>query len=98
MKVTNDVTAISGMAESRSVGAAGERDVASSQRSSEGLPSASTLELSGQVADVEEIAQAARQADAIRVDVVEQAKADMAAGTLTADSNELAALIARDLF
>lgn len=56
------------------------------------------LHLSQRVEEVERIGTIAREEPGFRPDVVEQAKADLAAGTLRADPNELASLIARDLF
>jgi len=97
MKVTNEVGAISGLAESRAVAGAGEREAASSARS-QGSSASSSLELSARVGDVDEIVRAARATDELRSEFVEQAKVDMAAGSLTADSMDLARLIASDLF
>jgi|GEM_PF-3734320 len=59
---------------------------------------ASSLELSADVGHVEAIRSAAKSEPDFRPDVVAQARADMAAGTLTADSGELAALMAQDIF
>ena len=61
-------------------------------------PAASSVELSAGVADVEQIADIARAEPSFRADVVDQAKADLAAGTLAVDAAELAALMSYDLF
>ncbi len=61
-------------------------------------PAPSSVALSAGVADVELIAEIARAEPSVRADVVAQAKADLVAGGLAADSAELAALMFSELF
>lgn len=74
------------------------------ERSASGLDSsavagaAASVSFSDKVEEVQEIARAAKAEPEVRQDAVEKAKLDLQAGQLQADPNELAALIARDLF
>ena len=65
---------------------------------SAGLQSGGTVHLSQRAEEVQQIRDIAKAEPEVRTEIVEQAKADLAAGQLTADPMELAAAIARDLF
>jgi flagellar biosynthesis anti-sigma factor FlgM len=72
---------------------------ASSRAQGAGLAGpAGTVRLSERVEEVERVRAAAKAEPEVRPDVVERAKAELAAGKLTADPHELASLVARDLF
>ncbi len=63
-----------------------------------GLDDPSSVQLSARAEEVQHARELAKAEPEVRAEVVEQAKADYAAGQLKADPAELAALIARDLF
>lgn len=76
-----------------------DRELRGAERAGGAKDSASSsVELSADVADVEQIADIARAESDFRADVVAQAQADLDAGALVVDSAELAALISYDLF
>lgn len=62
-----------------------------------GAPAPGLVSLSGEVDDVRRVADLARGEPELRPDVVEQARKDLDAGLLTADAEELAGIVARDL-
>ena len=98
MKVHND-NGLSALQTARTESASSQ--TASSREkapTSEANFATSSLELSSDVGKVEQIRELAKAEPDFRPDVVAQARADMAAGTLTADPAELAAMISRDLF
>lgn len=70
------------------------------ERAGSGLASvnASGVSLSSEVQEVQDIVRTAKSEPEFREQVVEQAKADIEAGQMSADPQELAALIAQDLF
>tara|TARA_B100000029_G_scaffold17297_1_gene17736 strand:+ start:1572 stop:1907 length:336 start_codon:yes stop_codon:yes gene_type:complete len=57
-----------------------------------------TVTVSERVVEAERIREIARSEPEVRTDVIQRAKADLAAGRLEADPMELADLISRDLF
>lgn len=63
-----------------------------------GLQSGGSVQLSQQARDMTQIQELAKAEPEIRADVVEQARADLAAGQMQADPMALAEMIARDLF
>jgi flagellar biosynthesis anti-sigma factor FlgM len=63
-----------------------------------GLNEAGSLTLSRRAQEVAMALDIARAEPDFRPEVVEQARADLAAGRLTADPNALASMISRDLF
>jgi flagellar biosynthesis anti-sigma factor FlgM len=98
MKVQGD-NGLAALQGARAEAASSQSTATREKAGASGIPTqASSLELSSEVGKVEEIRELAKAEPEVRADVVAQAKADLAAGTLTADPSELAALIARDLF
>jgi|SaaInl4_150m_RNA_FD_contig_21_1781280_length_631_multi_8_in_0_out_0_2 flagellar biosynthesis anti-sigma factor FlgM len=63
-----------------------------------GLESGGSVQLSQQARDVTKIQELARAEPEVRADVVDKAKADLAAGRLDADPMALAEMISRDIF
>ncbi len=103
MKVTGKEVSLQALQQNRAQEANAAREAEPTravERASSGLaaPSASTVSLSHEVEEVQEIVKAAKATPDLRQDVVDQAKADIDSGAMAADPQELAALIARDLF
>lgn len=63
-----------------------------------GLEASSTVQLSQRAQEVQQVTEMARAEPEVRADVVDKARADMAAGQMNANPADLAQLIARDLF
>jgi len=98
MNVTSEVNGLTSVQSARAESASGQ-SVDRDQSSAVGPDRAvSTLILSPEVGQVEQIRDLAKSELSARPDVVAQARADMSAGTLAADPSELAAMIFRDIF
>ena len=106
MKVTGHDASVTSLATARAQEAHQAKEAEptrAAERAGAGLDSsaaagASSVSFSDKVQEVQEIAKAAKAEPEVRQEVVEQARADLQAGQLQADPNELAALIARELF
>lgn len=106
MKVKGHDASVTSLASARAQEAQAARETEptrANERAGAGLDSgavagASSVSLSDKVQEVQEIRTAAKAEPEVRQEVVEQAKADLAAGQMQADPSELAALISRDLF
>lgn len=102
MKITGNEAAISAVPSASGADAAATRSADASAdkglQAAGGLDKPSSLHLSHRVGEAEKVADLAKETPEFRAEVVEQAKADLAAGTLTADPAALAEQIFADLF
>lgn len=103
MKVTGKEVSLQALQQNRAQEANAAREAEPSkavERASSGLASAnaSSVSLSHEVQEVQEIVKTAKSTPDLRQEIVDQAKADYESGQMAADPQELAALIARDLF
>lgn len=98
MNVTTEVSGLAAVQGARTESTSSPSVARDQNNAGSSDQAASSLALSAAVAQVDQIHELARSEPDVRPDVVAQARADMAAGTLTADPSELAAMISRDIF
>lgn len=102
MKITGTEAALSAVPSASGADAAATRGADASAdkglQAAGGLDKPSSLHLSHRVGEAEKVADLAKEAPEFRAEVVEQARADLAAGTLSADPGALAEQIFADLF
>lgn len=102
MKIKGTEAALSAVPASNGADAAAARSTDASAdkglQAAGGLDKPSSLHLSHRVGEATKVAELAKEQPDFRPEVVAQAKADLAAGTLTADPADLASRIFADLF
>jgi len=102
MKINGTEAALSAVPAASGADAAATRGAEASAdkglQAAGGLDKPSSLHLSQRVEEATKVAEMAKEAPEFRPEVVAQAKADLAAGTLAADPAELAQSMFADLF